>query len=59
MDSTELSQFLFVCAIAFAALVAAPVVVFFGEAAERSRDRHGARGRGQRKLSTQHPVMQY
>lgn len=55
METAELTQFLFVCAIAVAALIAAPIVAYLAEASER-RPTHG---RGQRRISTQQPVMQY
>lgn len=55
MDAAELSQFLRILAVAFGALFAAPIVVFLAEAADRRSERE----RDQRRISTQHPVMQY
>ena len=50
MDAAALHQFLKVLLIAIGALCAAPLAVFFAEGGER---------RDQRRISTQHPVMQY
>jgi hypothetical protein len=47
---------LMVLVIALVALVAAPIVVYLAEASER---RTSDRSRDQRRISTQHPVMQY
>lgn len=54
MDAAELAQFLKVLLIAVGALCAAPLVVFFADAGEQRDQR-----RDQRRISTQHPVMQY
>ena len=53
MDAAELAQFLVVLAVAVAALIAAPIVAYLAEAQPRRRERD------QRRISTQHPVMQY
>ena len=50
MDAAALHQCLKVLLIAIGALCAAPLAVFFAEGGER---------RDQRRISTQHPVMQY
>jgi hypothetical protein len=43
MDSTELTQLIVVCAIALAALVAAPIVAFLAEAQDRKSEREHPR----------------
>ena len=54
MDAAELSQFVKILVVAFGALFAAPIVVFLVESTGRRTS-----DRDQRRISTQHPVMQY
>jgi len=56
MDAIELHQFIRILAVAIGALIACPIVVFIAESAEHPHER---RTRRQRRISTQHPVMQY
>jgi hypothetical protein len=43
MDSTELSQFIFILAVALAAFVAAPIVAYLAEASDRRAEREHER----------------